>query len=161
MSDGSRDAEDADDSGGSTSESGSAPVDDTANDDPFAELEDLDVEADPFDTPHESTVGDELFTEVDVDDLDEESVWAELGATEGDATDVAVGGSLPDFETAADEHIVPKRGYCEKCEHFSTPPEMRCTNPGTEIIELVDMEHFRVSNCPVVVQRRGLTPDDD
>lgn len=126
--------------------------------DPFAELEDVDPDDDPFDMP--DSVDDDLFTEVEADDVDEESVWADLSDAESAETAVD-DDELPDVETAAEEHIVPKRAYCEKCEYFASPPETRCTNPGTEIRELVDMEHFRVANCPIVVQRRAMAPDDD
>lgn len=120
--------------------------------DPFAELEDVEVEDDPFESGDAPA---DPFTEIAVDDVDESSIWDALGAQEDAPTDV-VGGELPDAETELDEEIVPKRSYCEKCEHFSAPPETACTNPGTEIRELVDMEHFLVVDCPVVAQRRGL-----
>ncbi|WP_255195348.1 hypothetical protein [Halorarius litoreus] len=138
-----------------------------SDDDPFSELDDVDLETDPFaeledadpETATEVDV-DDLFTEVEVPDVDDEATWAALSEAESIET-FSGGGERPDVETEPEEHIVPKRAYCEKCEHFSVPPETRCTNPGTEIRELVDMEHFQVANCPVVVQRRGITPDDD
>jgi hypothetical protein len=55
-----------------------------------------------------------------------------------------------------DEAIVPKQRYCERCEHFDDPPAVRCTHPGTEIGELVDMDHFRVFGCPVVAERQEI-----
>ena len=67
---------------------------------------------------------------------------------------------LPDADTGHDEQVVPKRSYCEKCEHFAAPPETACEHPGTEIRELVDMEHFRVSRCPVVAKRRDIEEYD-
>lgn len=130
--------------------------------DPFAELEDVEVEEDPFgswDDP-DGAGGDDPFTEVAVDDVDESSVWEELGAAVDGATDAAAGGELPDVETGTEEAIVPKRSYCETCEYFAAPPETACANPGTEIRELVDMEHFRVASCPVVAKRRGLDYGD-
>lgn len=130
------------------------------DDDPFAELDDVELEDDSF--GERGATNDELFDEVEVEEVDEESVWQELTGASG--TDVAVGGNVPDVETAVDEQIIPKRGYCEKCEYFSDPPETSCGHPGTEIRELVDMKHFRVANCPVVAQRRGLVqpgPESD
>lgn len=54
------------------------------------------------------------------------------------------------------EHTVPKRAYCERCEHFSEPPEVSCTHPGTTIVEFPDIDHVRVRNCPVVAERQAL-----
>lgn len=91
------------------------------------------------------------FEEVESDDLwdaldDEETFGAGIEAGEG-----------------PDEHIVPKRQYCENCpkEAFSAPPDVRCTNPGTAIVEYVDIDHVRVRNCPVVAERRALGQRDD
>lgn len=50
----------------------------------------------------------------------------------------------------ADEHIVDKQEYCQRCEYLGEPPALRCTNEGTEIVEVVDSEHFRVRSCPMV-----------
>ncbi len=57
------------------------------------------------------------------------------------------------------ESIVPKRSYCERCEHFEVPPSVGCTHAGTRIVEMVDREHFRVMNCPVVAEREALAED--
>ncbi|MHC3437373.1 hypothetical protein ACYJ1Y_04540 [Natrialbaceae archaeon A-gly3] len=46
--------------------------------------------------------------------------------------------------------------YCRRCEHFSAPPEVACENEGTEIVELVDLETFRVIDCPVVLNDERL-----
>ena len=141
-----------------------SPLDDAGaaadeSDDPFDELDDIEVEDDPFDELGDAAVGDP-FDEVDVETVDESSVWDALGAHEDAVTDSTVDGDTPDVETEADEQIVPKRSYCEKCEYFSTPPETACTHPGTEIRELVDMFHFRVASCPVVARRRGIDEYD-
>ncbi len=45
---------------------------------------------------------------------------------------------------------VSKHRYCEQCEHFSAPPNAHCTNDGTEIMELLDMETVRLLDGPVV-----------
>lgn len=50
------------------------------------------------------------------------------------------------------ERVVDKAAYCHKCEFFSSPPEVRCTNEGTKITELVDVDHFRVVDCPIVAE---------
>jgi len=66
----------------------------------------------------------------------------------------------PDADTVGSgESIVPKRSYCERCEHFEAPPEVGCTHDGTRILEMVDREHFRVDNCPVVAEREALAED--
>jgi len=62
--------------------------------------------------------------------------------------------------------VVPKANFCEQCEHFADPPRVACTREGTEIRELVDREHFRVVNCPVVAERDrlregGAVPGED
>lgn len=142
--------------------------------DPFADA-DVDGEIDPFDRLAVGTDGDPL-ERLEVGDFDEDAVWAKLssngGGIDGDAAgvdgdtarvdgdvDVAGGvGSRADREAATDrnEAIVRKQQYCERCEHFSAPPGLSCGNPGTEIRELVDMERFRVYDCPVVERRRSL-----
>lgn len=112
------------------------------DDDVFDEFdEQIPEEGDPFEALAET----EEFTAVDAGDIDEDAVWERL--VEG-ATEPAPG---PDEET-----VVPKASYCEQCEYFAPPPEVRCTHEGTEILELVDMEHVRVVACPVVAQRRGM-----
>ncbi|MES3517926.1 MAG: hypothetical protein PPP58_09710 [Natronomonas sp.] len=106
--------------------------------DPFEELDDTDEEL------------ESLFTEVDVEAVDDEAIWSEL-------TDPEVGSDDDDStETTTDvdgETVVPIRRYCGTCEHFSEPPAVRCTHPGTDIEELVDTDHFRVRNCPIVRER--------
>ncbi|EJN58561.1 hypothetical protein [Halogranum rubrum] len=48
------------------------------------------------------------------------------------------------------EHVVPKREYCQRCPHFSAPPDATCTHDGTDIVEVVSVGEFRVRNCPMV-----------
>lgn len=130
-------------------------------DDPFAEL-DADAAGAPTDEdPFESMGGG---------DVGEEDVWealdegASIGAdaTEfGDAVDGREVGHVggPDSEVAGptqgpggtgDERVVDKRSYCQRCPHFTAPPETACTHEGTEIVESVDFSRFRVRNCPMV-----------
>lgn len=103
--------------------------------DPFDELDDP-----GSDTGDATRPTDEAFVEMPVDDLDEDAIFEKLADSEREE----------DRRVA----VVPKRSYCERCEFFSTPPEVRCTNAGTEIRELVDTDHFRVVDCPVVERRR-------
>ncbi|PSP27100.1 hypothetical protein BRC65_07980 [Halobacteriales archaeon QH_2_65_14] len=107
---------------------------------PFADISTR--EGDPFeemDTP---------FEEMDTRGVDPDAVWQELASAESR-------GSVGDAQerTYAD---VSKHSFCEGCEHFTDPPEVRCTHEGTEIIEFLDMETVRVVDCPIVAERREL-----
>jgi hypothetical protein len=51
---------------------------------------------------------------------------------------------------------VSKHRFCEQCPHFTGPPDIACTNEGTDIIEFVDMETVRLADCPVVEEREKL-----
>lgn len=129
-----------------------------SDEDPFEDLDE-----DPTDADVDSEVED-LFTEVSVGDVDEAAVWEALT---GDGEPAATGDddAVPDEESAgpqADEGegtVVPKASYCQQCEHFSPPPGVACENPGTDIVDLVDIEHFRVRECPVVERRSSATRD--
>lgn len=90
---------------------------------------------------------DELFDEESVPEIDADAVWERLGEDEPP--------ELPD-DTDHDVRVVEKRSYCEQCPFFSTPPDVQCTNDGTEILELVDMEHFQVVDCPKVRENEQL-----
>lgn len=127
------------------------------------------VDADPFDELGDDT-GDgpeDPFVEMDVEEIDEEDVWDEITAEETSAEAEAMEEAAFAEESAAgaaavaeeNETIVEKSSYCQQCEFFSEPPDVACTNQGTEIIELVDTNRFRVRNCPVVRQRRGTTEE--
>jgi len=115
-----------------------------AEDDPFGELE----------APEGSEVSpeelDDLFEPVETTDLDDEAVWEAVLSPDADDEPI-------DAEAGADA-VVPKDQYCKRCEFFSEPPDVVCTNPGTEIEELVGIDEFRVTNCPVVA-RRGRARD--
>lgn len=118
--------------------------------DPFAEVGDDDTAADVDSA--------ELFEEVEVGDIDGEAIWDAI--VEGDADAEELLGEEPRLESeseptvepteAPDEHVIEKREYCQRCEFFTEPPEATCTNDGTEIVELVDNDHFRVRDCPKV-----------
>ncbi|MDZ7746196.1 MAG: hypothetical protein U5K28_06665 [Halobacteriales archaeon] len=93
-----------------------------------------------------------VFDDEDVFDfLDEEEVAVE---TEADLLE------LQEVEAADEGAIIPKSQYCEKCEYFSAPPEMACENPGTEIHELTDLDHVRVTSCPIVTKRTQMASRD-
>lgn len=112
---------------------------DSAVDDVFDEY--------PFD---DEPPTEDPFAEMDViTDAVGDDVFAALG--DEDSTPALDDAS--EVESADEGIVVPKRSYCEGCPHFAAPPEVACTNPGTTIHELVDAEHFRVSNCPVVADR--------
>jgi hypothetical protein len=108
---------------------------------------------DPFEELDESELSEsvprDLFEEVSVPELDDEAVWEAI-AGEADIVHAAAPDRSPDDD---DEAIVSKSQYCQKCEYFTDPPEVGCTNPGTEIVELVGVDRFRVRDCPVVENR--------
>jgi hypothetical protein len=132
-----------------------------SEEDPFDELEDADPDADPFADLGDAASGDDPVPDAGTavgdpagPESPEDGETAEGEFVEMDSADDP---SVSVEETnAGAEAVVPKRSYCERCEFFSAPPSVRCTNPGTEILELVDYEHFRVVDCPVV-DRRGET----
>jgi hypothetical protein len=107
----------------------------------------------PFDNGEVPPEAEEAFDEVDVGTLDEEEAWSRV---ETDDDDGAEAGSTAGESRERREMAVPKSTYCERCEHFSAPPRMECTHDGTEILELVDREHVRVADCPVVEERDAL-----
>jgi hypothetical protein len=93
---------------------------------------------------------DDPFESVDVDHVDDEAVWESLAEDET-GPDGTVGlGAEAERADDPDEHVVPKRGFCQRCPHFADPPETACTHEGTTIVEVVDADRFRVRNCPVV-----------
>ncbi|MEF8820916.1 MAG: hypothetical protein V5A52_01445 [Halovenus sp.] len=106
-----------------------------------------DREGDPFGSV------DSAFAEMDVDQIDPDTVWQEL-------TSAQSRGSVGDVQdrTYAD---VSKHSYCEQCEYFSEPPAVHCNHEGTEIVEFLDMETVRVVDCPVVTEREKLEKRDD
>jgi hypothetical protein len=103
---------------------------------------------------------DDLFESVEVADVDDEAVWESF--VEGEAEPEAEVGLGAEARDAADpdEHVVPKRTFCQRCPHFSAPPETACTHEGTAIVEVVDADHFRVRHCPVVEDEDVASPVD-
>ena len=116
----------------------------------------------------------EDFEKVDVEPIDTETFWAdESGESEGEEPAEGVTKGDPEEEPEAEreeatqlvptgeadtdsdepsrgERVIDKQAYCHQCPHLSLPPELECLHPGTEILEVVDGERFRVRNCPVV-----------
>jgi hypothetical protein len=108
---------------------------------------------------------DDPFEEMSVGEIDEETLWSSLesgeatsvGDTAGVETD-SLGGADPapgaeSVEGAGSEmreHVVPKKTYCQSCPYLDDPPALACTHEGTDIVEVVDSERFRVRNCPMV-----------
>ncbi|MGM0448451.1 MAG: hypothetical protein ACQERM_09415 [Methanobacteriota archaeon] len=129
-------------------------------DDPFAELDGdaagAPTDEDPFESMGSGDVGEEDVWEA----LDEgTSIGAD--ATEFDDGDggavgdvgkpgSGVGGPTPGAGPTGDERVIDKRSYCQRCPHFTAPPETACSHEGTEIVESVDFSRFRVRNCPMV-----------
>lgn len=95
--------------------------------------------------------GDDVFEAVDVGAVDEETLWKQVASDEEFVVE----------DPGDREDVVDKSTYCEKCEFFSGPPEVRCAHEGTSILELVDLEHFRVRNCPVVIEEAALENIND
>lgn len=95
--------------------------------------------------PRESA-DDELFTEEDVREIDPDAVWDRLD----DDGPVEV----PPGEREV--RVIDKDSYCERCPYFSPPPGVACGHDGTRILELVDMDHFRVVDCPKVRETEQL-----
>lgn len=87
--------------------------------------------------------GDDLFTEEDVPGVDPDVVWEQL-----EAEDPVEEEPTPPGRRV--ERVVDTGQYCEGCEHFSPPPEVHCAHEGTEIVEMVDVDRFRVLDCPKV-----------
>ena len=108
----------------------------------------------------EVSAGDaDPFEEVSVSEIDEETLWESLGEDTDQDPELSVGADPVDEPGAMGaahaspeprEHVVSKESYCQKCPHLGDPPELQCTHDGTEIVEVVDSEHFRVRECPMV-----------
>jgi len=113
---------------------------------------DVDVSrGDPFEE------SDSAFQRVDVDSVDPDAVWdrfTESAERTDDGHEALGGETVP--EDAPDTVEVPKGRFCQTCPHFSAPPEVECTHEGTEVLGFVGSDEVRVTNCPVVEERREL-----
>ena len=137
---------------------------DEADDAPFGDLlADIDRKRDAAsDASADSIDGsaddlaEQAFSEETYDDVDSDELWDELTDDSASATDEEPAvDAEQEFADEEGTHVVPKRSFCEMCRHVSDPPEFRCTHDGTAIIEFVDTDHVRVSNCPIVEERRA------
>ncbi|MDS0283065.1 hypothetical protein [Haloarcula onubensis] len=129
-------------SDGSSAGEGSGGSEDLfGGDDPFGGMDGR--EGDPFGE------GESVFESVDVEELDADQVWESLDEEPAAA-------SVDDSRYVE----VSKHRFCEQCEHFSRPPNARCTNDEAEIIEFLDMATVRLLNCPVVAEQRQLEDEE-
>jgi hypothetical protein len=141
-------------------EGGQEPRDEA---DPFAALERTVEESD---TETDET---DPFEQMEVGDVDEEAVWESLEGEEAAAADQPSVGAGADAERVErddpgaerPDHVVEKSAYCQRCQFFSAPPEVRCTHEGTAIVEVVDSERFRVRGCPMVAEGGAVDRDPD
>ncbi|WP_054519826.1 hypothetical protein [Halanaeroarchaeum sulfurireducens] len=116
-----------------------------ADEGPMGELRrDVESKADE----RKATDAREYFAEMDVGDVDTDEIWADLLFEDGEPTE----GQFPASGTDEKAGQVVTQGLCHRCEYFGDPPQLHCTHEGTEIRELVDMSHYRVTNCPMVDQ---------
>ncbi|PSQ08466.1 hypothetical protein BRC97_00965 [Halobacteriales archaeon QS_6_71_20] len=90
------------------------------------------------------------FEEVDVDDVDEDELWASLAGEDGGAEEATAAANAVSDDRA--DHVVDKRQYCQRCPFLSAPPDVVCGHEGTEIVEAVDADRFRVRGCPMVTE---------
>ena len=93
---------------------------------------------------------DDPFESVEVDHVDDEAVWESFADGETGPEEGVGLGAEAEAAAEPDEHVVPKRDFCQRCPHFADPPETACAHEGTVIVEVVDADSFRVRNCPVV-----------
>lgn len=125
---------------GDTADTSSSDPDPAApTDDPFTSFSDVSVDEreDPF----------AAFESAGVEGVDPDVVWESLSAA-------GVGETAVDDEKEYTE--VSKHRFCERCEHFSGPPDVHCTYEGAAIVEFLDMETVRLVNCPIVAEQRAL-----
>lgn len=121
------------------------PLEDTPGpvggaDDPFGTLDRAHRDGDPFES---------LDTRSGVEDPDADAeLWESLTRQETE----------PEIERRGQRRYaeVSKHSYCERCEYFSSPPDVSCSHEGTDIIEFVDSETVRLADCPVVAEREAL-----
>lgn len=113
-----------------------------------------------------TTGTDDPFESVEVGEIDGGKLWERL-AEGNDRTVVTVPSEETDGEEDSDSRdvrTIPK-ATCHGCPYFGEPPELACTHEGTDILEMPDAEHFRVADCPMVVEEEKLgalsTESDD
>lgn len=133
---------------GSSSAGGTPTVSPSDDDVPFA---DLAAETRTRRRRAGERADDDPFEEMDVGALDDENAWESLADADADGR-AAPGGAATRVGETDDrpEHVVSKREYCQRCRHFSDPPAVECGHDGTDIVEAVDSDQFRVRGCPMV-----------
>lgn len=89
----------------------------------------------------------DVFEEMDAPEIDAEQLWEQL-VTGGD--DTVVFSERVESDVDRDVRVIPKR-TCQGCPYFTDPPQVGCTHDGTDILELVDVDHHKVADCPMVV----------
>ncbi|WP_257298472.1 hypothetical protein [Haloarchaeobius sp. FL176] len=90
---------------------------------------------------------DELFESVDVGDVDSEALWEQV------STDEPTAEPEPD---APEVRVISKSKYCQRCEYFTDPPAVGCTNEGTTIESEASMDEFEVVDCPKILEDERL-----
>ncbi|QHS17888.1 hypothetical protein GWK26_12430 [haloarchaeon 3A1-DGR] len=130
------------------------------------------LEDDPFEAMDVDVGETDVWAALETDDPDAldrapETVTAsevaevsETAGTVGDSGTTRGASAKPDAGESAeadwagdaeyDDRIVDKREYCQRCPYSTDPPTLACTHDGTEIVEVVEMDRFRVRNCPMV-----------
>ncbi|MFB6197800.1 MAG: hypothetical protein ABEI52_05950, partial [Halobacteriaceae archaeon] len=93
------------------------------------------------------------FEAVETAEIDTEDVWADLEA--GTSDEPITTGERVEGAEAGDVRIIPKR-TCHTCPYFGEPPDLHCNHEGTEIIEVVNSEEYKVSDCPMVIDAEDL-----
>ena len=114
-------------------------------------LADLAADVDARRRGDEDDLFDSAFDEQPYEEVEEDSVWDAV--EEEQASEFGAVGEV--VEAGEKTYVVSKRNFCERCRHFSEPPEVHCTHEGTEIREFPDMDHVRLYSCPIV-EERGL-----
>ncbi|MGM0397599.1 MAG: hypothetical protein ACQEQY_01265 [Halobacteriota archaeon] len=104
-------------------------------------------------------VDDDHFAEMDVEDVGADEVWADLLFDDGGPTEGAFPATEHDAGDDGPGQVVTKR-LCHRCEYFGDPPTLHCTHEGTSIEELVGMDHYRVTDCPMVADDYDERDDD-
>jgi hypothetical protein len=141
---------------GSTASTPPGADDDAGGDADDAPLSDLRREVDER-RSRDDTAGDEefeeLFSEMEVGDVDADDVWEQLSEDDDPMFEAS-------FVEESREVTVVEKSLCHGCEHFADPPETGCTHDGTDIDAEVDTGHFRVMDCPVVAERKEMEASD-
>jgi len=91
------------------------------------------------------------FESVDVGEIDGEALWERL-ADDGGDFEVAAPTTVVDAEHLDGRDVrTIEKATCHGCPYFGDPPAVACTHEGTDILEMPDVDHFRVADCPMVV----------